>query len=76
MASYLGTGPDSSAVQFTAGGDYLFAKGPNGGRALYRTDGYLNIPSDEITPRRKQLTAWGDVKRTQLLPNYPNPFNP
>jgi len=72
----LSTRPRSSSVQFTAGGEYLFAKGPNGGRALYRTEEFLNIPSDEITPRNRALATWGDVKRTQLLPNYPNPFNP
>ena len=72
----LATRPESLRVQFTAGGDYLFAKGPNGGRALYRTEEFLNIPSHDVTPRNKALTAWGDVKRSQLLPNYPNPFNP
>jgi hypothetical protein len=72
LATRLGT----SDIQFTAGGDYLFTKGPNDGLALYRTEEYLNIPSDELTPRNKALTAWGHVKRSQLLPNYPNPFNP
>jgi WD40 repeat protein len=72
----LATRPYWPRVQFTAGGDYLFAKGPNGGRALYHTDDYLNIPSHDLTPRNKLLAGWGDVKRTQLLPNYPNPFNP
>ncbi len=72
----MATRPESLDIQFTAGGDYLFAKGPNGGRALYRTEEFLNIPSDDVTPRNKLLTAWGDVKRRQLLPNYPNPFNP
>ncbi|MEO2005051.1 MAG: FlgD immunoglobulin-like domain containing protein, partial [Candidatus Poribacteria bacterium] len=72
----LAAHPESLQVQFTAGGDYLFAKGPNGGRALYRTEEFLNIPSHDVTPRNKALAAWGDVKRSQLLPNYPNPFNP
>ena len=72
----LGTRPYALNMQFTGGGDYLFAKGPNGGRALYRTEEFLNIPSDEVTPRNRLLAQWGDVKRTQLLPNYPNPFNP
>jgi hypothetical protein len=22
------------------------------------------------------LTAWGGIRRSELLPNYPNPFNP
>ena len=72
----LATRVGTSDIQFTAGGDYLFTKGPNDGLALYRTEEYLNIPSDELTPRNKALTAWGHVKRSQLLPNYPNPFNP
>jgi WD40 repeat protein len=72
----LATRPADERLEFTAGGDYLFAKGPHGGRALYRTEEFLNIPSHDVTPRNKLLTGWGDVKRTQLLPNYPNPFNP
>jgi TolB protein len=29
-----------------------------------------------VEPEKKQLTAFGEVKRASLLQNYPNPFNP
>jgi hypothetical protein len=72
----LATRVGFSDIRFIAGGDYLFTKGPNDGLALYRTEDFLGIPSDEVAPRNRALTAWGGVKRSQLLPNYPNPFNP
>ena len=29
-----------------------------------------------VEPQQKQLSTFGEVKRTSLLQNYPNPFNP
>jgi hypothetical protein len=30
----------------------------------------------DVEPQGKLLTPWAGVKRTALLPNFPNPFNP
>ncbi|MBI1924579.1 PD40 domain-containing protein, partial [Candidatus Poribacteria bacterium] len=29
-----------------------------------------------VEPQQKQLTTFGEIKRTSLMQNYPNPFNP
>ncbi len=34
------------------------------------------LPRYGVDPRSKQLTGWGSVRQTALLPNFPNPFNP
>ncbi|MBT7097766.1 hypothetical protein HN937_10360, partial [Candidatus Poribacteria bacterium] len=68
--------PFSAPIRFAADGEHLFAGGPNGGRALYRTDEFLGLVLADVSARGKLLTPWADVKRTRMLPNYPNPFNP
>jgi hypothetical protein len=34
------------------------------------------LPRYGADPRSKQLTGWGSIRQTALLPNFPNPFNP
>ncbi len=47
-------------------------------RQIQIWDGNALLPSQycPIVPHGKQLVILGDVKRNQLLQNFPNPFNP
>ncbi|MBT5711979.1 WD40 repeat domain-containing protein, partial [Candidatus Poribacteria bacterium] len=64
--------PFHPPIRFAADGEHLFAPGHNGSRALYRTEEFLGIVVTDVSARGKLLTPWGDVKRTRMLPNYPN----
>ena len=41
---------------------------------IYRID-YAGV-QESVAPHGKQTASWGGVKRGQLFPNFPNPFNP
>ena len=53
----------SGRAQVTVGGDSLFANVPNRSLALYRTEEFFNIASDDVTPPNRLLTGWGEVRR-------------
>ncbi len=53
---------------------HIFLRNDDGSVGLFRTGDILRpLGVDGV---RLALTKWGSVKRTRLLPNYPNPFNP
>ena len=63
--------------QFTDDGEHVLARTPEGETGLYRLADILRSDAPvSVDPRGMALTAWGALRRTELLPNYPNPFNP
>ena len=56
--------------RFVGKGDFMFLTNNKGELGLYRTREVLGAPIS------KQPSRWGELKQAQLLPNYPNPFNP
>jgi len=58
------------SLDFSPGGGTLAAGIANGTVVLWNMGPY------HVKPRGKKVLSWGEMKRTVLLPNYPNPFNP
>lgn len=69
--------PRVSTVRFSPDGKTL-ASGTGGGTILlWDTSSFTSIdPVTGIEPGGKITSAWGAVKKAELLQNYPNPFNP
>jgi WD40 repeat protein len=62
------------AVAFSPDGKRL-ASGSGDGTVLLWEANFLT-PGRPVVPTEKQLVTWGEVKKTKLLQNFPNPFNP
>ncbi|MEO2004019.1 MAG: hypothetical protein ABGY41_07950, partial [Candidatus Poribacteria bacterium] len=62
---------------FTDDGEHLLARTAEGQLGLYRLADILraDVPVG-VDARGTALTAWGSLRRSELLPNYPTPFNP
>jgi len=58
------------SVDFSPGGGTLAAGIANGTVVLWNMGPY------HVKPKGKRVLTLGKLKRTALLPNYPNPFNP
>jgi WD40 repeat protein len=63
--------------EFTQDGDHVIARTPEGDTGLYRLSDILraDVPVS-VDARGLALLRWGGLRRTELLPNYPSPFNP
>jgi secreted PhoX family phosphatase len=64
-----------AGATFSPDGRTLFFNIFSPGMTLAVT-GPWHRPPTHLQARGKQLTTLGRMKRTELLPNYPNPFNP
>ena len=53
---------------------HMFLGADDGSLGLYRTGDILRPLA--VEPDGAALTTWAGVKRTRVLPNFPNPFNP
>jgi WD40 repeat protein len=62
------------AVAFSSDGKWLAAASEDGIVLLWEVN--LPAPGQSVEPEEKQLVTWGEVKRTELYQNFPNPFNP
>ncbi len=51
------------------------ADNDTGAAYIYKTDEDLNVPF-AVNPTSLKLTSLGEVKKTALYQNFPNPFNP
>ena len=51
---------------------YVFIRNSKMELGLYLTSDVIN----DVSYKDKKITQFGSVKQNQLLPNYPNPFNP
>ena len=61
------------AVTFSPDGKWLASGGSGGTILLWK----LNLPAPlTVEPKGKQAIILGGLKRTMLLQNFPNPFNP
>jgi WD40 repeat protein len=62
------------SVAFSPGGKWLASGSDDGTILLWE----VNLPASGkfIEPKGKRPMMWGDVKRTALYQNFPNPFNP
>ena len=62
---------------FTSDGDHVIARTPEGDTGLYLLSDILraDVPVS-VDPRGLALSRWGALRRAELLPNYPSPFNP
>ncbi|MFC1719359.1 FlgD immunoglobulin-like domain containing protein, partial [Candidatus Poribacteria bacterium] len=75
----ISTAPNIMDLQFTADGSYMFLVDGSGQLGLYRTSDVIGKPIPSVfavDPSDKKVTTLGQIKRDQLLQNYPNPLNP
>jgi WD40 repeat protein len=65
---------DVCSVAFSPGGKWLASGSSDGTILLWE----VNLPASgkSIEPKGKRPLMWGEVKRTALYQNFPNPFNP
>ena len=73
---YVKTIPDQTRLWFSVDGRYVFMRTEDGRMALYPAKDVLGYTPFTVEPKGKFLTALGEIKRTALLQNYPNPSNP
>jgi WD40 repeat protein len=64
------------AVAFSPDGKWLAAGGEVGVVLLWEVNLPAPSPGKSVEPADKQLVTWGKVRKTELLQNFPNPFNP
>jgi RNA polymerase sigma factor (sigma-70 family) len=62
------------SVAFSSDGKWLAAAHATGVVSLWEVN--VGGPDISVEPMGKQLGTWGNVKKTELLQNFPNPFNP
>ncbi len=62
------------SVAFSPDGKWLVAGCGSGVVSLWEVN--VGDSGISIEPMGKQLGTWGNVKKTELLQNFPNPFNP
>jgi WD40 repeat protein len=61
-------------VAFSSDGKWLAAAHEDGTLLLWEVN--LPAPGQPVEPAGKQMVTWGEVKKTELYQNFPNPFNP
>ncbi len=66
----------SSYFAISRDGTVLLSYADTGQIQVWDGKALLPTQADTITPHGKQIVILGDVKRNQLLQNFPNPFNP
>ena len=57
-------------------GSVLISYGVPGQYQIWNTKNLLNLLPYPVEPRGKKFVTLGQIKRNQLLQNFPNPFNP
>ncbi len=72
------TAVSRDTVIVTGGTDEEGAPGFGNGSAayVYSAEKNFGLPPYAVTPDGLKVTTIGDIKRTALLQNFPNPFNP
>lgn len=55
-----------------AGDKHIFIRNSKQELGLYLLSDFIN----DVNPEDKEITQFARIKENQLLPNYPNPFNP
>ncbi len=62
------------ALAFSPGGKWLATAGFEGAILLWEVN--LEVSGRSVEPKGKLPGTWGEAKKTELLQNFPNPFNP
>ncbi len=72
VAALRGHRGEIYSVAFSSDGRWLVSGSYDGTVLLWE----VNLPGISVEPMGKLPSTWGKVKRTALLQNFPNPFNP
>ena len=74
LAQVVGAIPGHEDFRLVDDDRHMFLRNDDGSLGLYRTGDMLRPLAVDV--EGSALTNWASVKRTRLLPNFPNPFNP
>jgi WD40 repeat protein len=74
LATLTGHNWQVSSLSFSPDGKWLASGSFDGTVLLWEVN--LDAPGWPVEPAEKQLATWGEVKKTELHQNFPNPFNP
>ena len=66
----------SGYIDLSKDGTVLLSHNETGQYNILNIKDYLSFLPYSVEPKGKQLVTLGQVKRNQLLQNFPNPFNP
>jgi len=74
LANLKGHKGDISCMAISPNGKWFATASYDGTILLWEVD--IPVQGKAVNPMGKAIGTWGEVKKTQLFQNFPNPFNP